>query len=1069
MSNVVDLLTSLLEQVTPSKNHTSDQWLNLVSELKNNLKESRDSITNAKDPLTESLSTILSALQSSGSSGCSSSILSQNKVESSETREECTAKSDTSHKSEAELSESAVKESEQLSDPQLHTTKKRKYSLTTAFRSFFAKGKQGESKDRDNSSEVTSANEGVYQKITPLEKAVKRLRTSTLSSYTKELYPLVSRLSNRGDRNALRLNRDDNFRDDLSGRVPPLNFKLLMPHEHVTSPESSPTSPKNLFKNAETEIVADTDLDSANISAISSKYDVNVVEDDEVDDNSVSSEGTNSNDDTIEVDYSVTNTEDAMVLYEGNREVDEGSTESSGGFVSREGLVVGAYDEGASVADGKDEVDGDQEKDVTDDRGEEVVEGVEAVDGVEVVGGRGGQVNSEGNANTTAVVESVATNLPDADVKDESKVEAAPAFVMSSAPSLDSEKKNEFKEGPREFINKMRESKEHVYTPLREINSTTDKVNLYLVATEMIKSKFFIFKRKMCVFNYNAVDPSVYFNQSYVNPDVDYSIQILAPIDGMHHHINFGDILRLKRVDAHVKHEKGKKYVNILIPDKCNPTVRAWRLNNLDDANNNLDDANSSSSDTLNSSGSSTAPYTGNTNSLAVTGSAAVTENSVYNDAENSGKSINSGKSNSNVSNHGTTGTGSGSTSGSSVTLVGLKSAGEATDNVEIADGNDSASVGAESHATSDDTVIVEERLVIDGAIVPDIRKNDITKSGCEAVDLINSINTSENYNTSTSSSVRDNTNTSSSVRDDSDNVGAIEVNVDGTDGATTAIKATAVADTSDSGATAVNTGNSTAVGTSNDNDVATTANDVEAENFEVWKRNSITVIGSDNLTYTKKDYNILMHLKEYSKRLDPVKVFRRPDLLRTLSQASPENLDFIVKVHNVSKDYTFVVSDATAKALVVELDPMLVENVFRSYNPVKKGDWIKLRSFYKAEGCTSLTLRPSSFACVTRLPPLSQKVVGDETPRPAEKNVNKANGSKANGLPGSKKENGRNRTVNLEVWTRTSCLNNSFPKRIKKSPSFIEKLLSTHHTVTFQKASPEPVTVEKEEGEISQ
>ncbi|UKJ87989.1 hypothetical protein MACJ_000431 [Theileria orientalis] len=59
---------------------------------------------------------------------------------------------------------------------------------------------------------------------------------------------------------------------------------------------------------------------------------------------------------------------------------------------------------GVSVADGKDEVDGDQEKDVTDDRGEEVVEGVEAVDGVEVVGGRGGQVNSEGNASDNGMI-----------------------------------------------------------------------------------------------------------------------------------------------------------------------------------------------------------------------------------------------------------------------------------------------------------------------------------------------------------------------------------------------------------------------------------------------------------------------------------------------------------------------------------------------------------------------------------------------------------------------------------------------------------------------------------------
>ncbi|BAM39049.1 conserved hypothetical protein [Theileria orientalis strain Shintoku] len=1012
MSNVVDLLTSLLEQVTPSKNHTSDQWSNLISELKNNLKESRASITNATDPLTESLSTILSALQSSRSSGSSESSTDENKPEASQSRQEYIKKTKTTHKSEGEQSGSAGKEREHLPESELHNTQKRKYSLTSVFKTFFGKGKIGESRDGDHSNEDTSASEGagkiimgLERKTKPLKKAMKRLRTSSLSNYTKELYPFGSlNLPKRGEADVPWEYRDENAMEEVSGRVPPLNFKLLMPHEHVTTPESSVNSPGSSFKKAKTETAADKEFDIAKIiSAISSRGHSNVVEDE--DDNKIGTEGTSGIDDAIEVDYNVAGTEGSMLLYENNREVGEG--------VSAEG-VVGAI-EGVGVAPDSVALSTTDvaKKHVPEVVGDGVAAGTSGGEGASVgdggsgaqkdgdgdryglivgVGDRGVVALNEGSTGTTAIAETVATNLPGLEIKYDSKVEATPAGTASGGPVADAKRQREFKECPREFINKMRESKEHVYTPLKEINNSTNKVNLYLVATEMIKSKLFIFKRKMYVFNYNAVDPSVYFNQSYVNPEVDYSIQILAPIDGVHHHINFGDILRLKRVDAHVKHEKGKKYVNILIPDKCNPTVRA------------------------------------------------------------------------------------------SVTLVGARPMGEVADNAEVAEGNETLSVGGESHTScSDDVVLVEERLVIDGNMA-NVRRRSGDRREFEDNYVGNSSNTNEYSDANTTSSIREDsgsgdiTGTSDGITDNtganSGDLGTSEVSVDGTDSATTAITTTAnaAAPTNTANTGGSSTGSTTSVNTCSTTEVTHAgAKDVDSDNFELWKRNAITVIGSDKLSYTMKDYNILMYMKEYAKRLDPVKVFRRPDLLRKLSEANSENLDFIVKVHNVSKDYTFIVSDATAKALVVELDPMLIENVFRSYNPVKKGDWIKLRSFYKAEGCSSLTLRPSSFACITRLPPMSQKVVGDEQARSSEKNVNRANSSKVNGLSGSKKENGRTRTVNLEVWTRTSCLNNSFPKRIKKSQSFIEKLLSTQHTVTFQKASPEPEKVEKEEGEISQ
>lgn len=117
---------------------------------------------------------------------------------------------------------------------------------------------------------------------------------------------------------------------------------------------------------------------------------------------------------------------------------------------------------------------------------------------------------------------------------------------------------------------------QRLYRPLSTLLANVTMVNVYLVAVEMTKSWYRSQVTQRDLFNYRAIDPSVYDLNGGVK--ADFSIQILAPNDSKQYHVNFGDIIRLKRVNVEVKYDKtGNKHFNIIMTIKNRPSMRLWQ------------------------------------------------------------------------------------------------------------------------------------------------------------------------------------------------------------------------------------------------------------------------------------------------------------------------------------------------------------------------------------------------------------------------------------------------------------------------------------------------------------
>ncbi|KAK1939643.1 hypothetical protein X943_001885 [Babesia divergens] len=113
------------------------------------------------------------------------------------------------------------------------------------------------------------------------------------------------------------------------------------------------------------------------------------------------------------------------------------------------------------------------------------------------------------------------------------------------------------------------------YRPLSSVKETMTVVNMYVVAVEMIRASVRNLITQRDVLNYRAIDPSVHGTPA--GAGVDFSVQILAPNDAKQFHINFGDIIRLKRVNAQLVVDKsGNRHINIIMSLKNHPSMRVW-------------------------------------------------------------------------------------------------------------------------------------------------------------------------------------------------------------------------------------------------------------------------------------------------------------------------------------------------------------------------------------------------------------------------------------------------------------------------------------------------------------
>ncbi|CDR95406.1 hypothetical protein, conserved [Babesia bigemina] len=115
----------------------------------------------------------------------------------------------------------------------------------------------------------------------------------------------------------------------------------------------------------------------------------------------------------------------------------------------------------------------------------------------------------------------------------------------------------------------------HVYVPLAHIKHSQQNISIYVVAVEMIRSNLRSVRTQADFLNYRAIDPSVY--GTHEDQCIDYSVQILLPNASKHFHVNYGDIIRLRRVNAEFVTDKtGKKHVNIIMGLKNFPSMRIW-------------------------------------------------------------------------------------------------------------------------------------------------------------------------------------------------------------------------------------------------------------------------------------------------------------------------------------------------------------------------------------------------------------------------------------------------------------------------------------------------------------
>ncbi|AFZ80804.1 hypothetical protein BEWA_002110 [Theileria equi strain WA] len=110
------------------------------------------------------------------------------------------------------------------------------------------------------------------------------------------------------------------------------------------------------------------------------------------------------------------------------------------------------------------------------------------------------------------------------------------------------------------------------YKSLASITSNMEGIDLYVVVAEMMMNKVnYLNDINSFIINYRVIDPSVLGTS-----DTEFSIQVFSPVNGKGYHIGFGDVLRLKRVNAIVRTFRGKKYVNITLNVKKNSSIRMW-------------------------------------------------------------------------------------------------------------------------------------------------------------------------------------------------------------------------------------------------------------------------------------------------------------------------------------------------------------------------------------------------------------------------------------------------------------------------------------------------------------
>eukprot|EP00371_Babesia_bovis_P000291 XP_001608938.1 hypothetical protein [Babesia bovis T2Bo] len=113
------------------------------------------------------------------------------------------------------------------------------------------------------------------------------------------------------------------------------------------------------------------------------------------------------------------------------------------------------------------------------------------------------------------------------------------------------------------------------YITLSQIKSNMTKINIYIVAVEMIRAMYRDYCQQRDIINYRAIDPTVESSNS--NGIRDYSIQITSPYTSQGYHVNFGDVVRMKRVDAQLVVDKtGGRHVNIILSSKNHPSMRIW-------------------------------------------------------------------------------------------------------------------------------------------------------------------------------------------------------------------------------------------------------------------------------------------------------------------------------------------------------------------------------------------------------------------------------------------------------------------------------------------------------------
>ncbi|GBE61405.1 aminotransferase class III, putative [Babesia ovata] len=115
----------------------------------------------------------------------------------------------------------------------------------------------------------------------------------------------------------------------------------------------------------------------------------------------------------------------------------------------------------------------------------------------------------------------------------------------------------------------------HIYVPLASLKHAQSSISMYVVAVEMIRSNLRSTRTQTDFLNYRAIDPSVYGTAG--NKAVDFSVQILLSNDSKHFHVNYGDVIRLRRVNAEfVTDKSGKKHVNIIMNAKNFSAIRIW-------------------------------------------------------------------------------------------------------------------------------------------------------------------------------------------------------------------------------------------------------------------------------------------------------------------------------------------------------------------------------------------------------------------------------------------------------------------------------------------------------------